>query len=113
MGLISFLFVICEPGHFCTKQFEQIEDELSQCEWYALPIKFQRKYMVSLADTQTPTRLHSYGGVVCNRETSKKVFTQIQHHFIMPIEIQHFPFSPFAFPDTQQGFLIFHDISQI
>lgn len=70
----SSIFIICEPGHFCTELFERFEDDLSQCDWYALPAELKRMYIVFLLDTQNPVNIYSYGGIVCGRETSKKVF---------------------------------------
>lgn len=58
-----------------TTEFEMFEDELIQCEWYLMPIEMQRMYIMFLANTQNPIEISSYGGLVCSRETLKKVFT--------------------------------------
>lgn len=38
----SFVFIICEPGQYFTKQFEKFSDVLGQCDWYLLSIEMQR-----------------------------------------------------------------------
>lgn len=72
--IISLLFVFCEGGHFCTATFENIEDDVVQCDWYLLPIKLQRMYMVFLASTQNPNEISTFFSITSGRETSKKVF---------------------------------------
>lgn len=72
--VISIVFMLCEPGHFCTTRFQKFEDTLGQCDWYALPIELQIMYTTFLSETQNPVNISSYGGIVCGRETSKKVF---------------------------------------
>lgn len=69
----SFVFIIGEPGYFCVKQFEMFDDELGQCDWYLLTIELQRMYMILLSETQNPKKISSYGGIACDRNTSKKV----------------------------------------
>lgn len=74
IGNASLVFMLCEPGHYCSTGFESIEDQLVQCDWYLLPMELQRKYMVFLAQTQNPIQISCYFNIVCERETSKKVF---------------------------------------
>lgn len=68
-----FVFVLCEPGRQMTTQFEMFGDELGRFDWYLLPIELQRMYRIFLADTQYPVDICSYGGITCDRETSKRV----------------------------------------
>lgn len=71
--LIVVSLAICEPGERVTHQFEQFCVEFGRCEWYKLPIEMQRMYLIFLSDTQQPQNICSYGGIVCTRETFKKV----------------------------------------
>lgn len=70
---VEGIFLVCEPGARMTTEFEVFGDELVQCNWYVLPIKTQRMYLIFLSDTQTPIQIIGYGGTVCDRETMKKV----------------------------------------
>lgn len=63
-----------ESGAIMTTEFERFGEELERCDWYALPIKMQRMYMIVLSDTQNPIEMYTYGGIVSNRETIKKVY---------------------------------------
>lgn len=65
--------IICEPAQWVTNNFEQCGDVLEECDWYLLPIELQRLYLIFLLDAQQPVHIQCYGGVVCSRETFKKV----------------------------------------
>lgn len=83
---IIAVFIVCEPGALMTKQFEKFGSELYRCDWYALPIELRRMYLVFLSDTQNPIAISSYGGIRCERETSKKVsdiWKQIQFPVVL------------------------------
>lgn len=69
--------LMCEPGARMTADFARFEEELGKCEWYLMPIGMQRVYIIFLSDTQNSIEMTSYGRLVCNRETLKKV-----HHSI-------------------------------
>lgn len=71
--ILVVVFVICEIGESVTIQFETFEMELSQCEWFLLPIKMQRMYLIFVAHTQQEQNIHGYGNITCSRETFKKV----------------------------------------
>lgn len=83
--LILFTLLLCEPGSKMTKQFDIFGDKLAQCNWYAVPAKLQRMYLIFFSDTQNPIKISSYGNIVCERETSKTVcqlwVRQIVHIF--------------------------------
>lgn len=72
--VFGFIFVSCEPGERVTKQFELFGTELDRCDWYALPIKLQHTYSIFILDTHQTKVIQSYGGIVCSRDTFKKVF---------------------------------------
>lgn len=69
----AFDSLICELGQRVTNRYEAYGDELCKCDWYSLPVKLQRLYLIFLLDTQQPKRIQSYGGIVCSRKTFKKV----------------------------------------
>ena len=68
-------FAICESGERITHQFDQFHIEIGRCEWNKLPIEMQRMYLIFLSDTQQPVNIRSYGGILCTRETFKKVIS--------------------------------------
>lgn len=70
---VGFLFILCEPGHYCTIKFETLQDELGWCDWYALPIKLQKIYLIFLSNTQNNVKITGFGGITCERDTLKKV----------------------------------------
>lgn len=71
--MIAWVFLVCEPGARVTTQFELFEREMGELDWYLLSIEMRRMYMVFLSDTQQPKQLSSYGNIICERETPKKV----------------------------------------
>lgn len=72
--VFAFICMLCEPGEMMIDRFAKFEDELVQCEWYLLPIKVQSMYTIFVSSTQNPIKVASYGGIMCERETFKKVF---------------------------------------
>lgn len=71
--ITSYVFLLCEPGTQMTARFEAFSGEVGQCVWYLLPIELQRMYMTFLSNAQNPVKMCSYGGITCERDTSKKV----------------------------------------
>lgn len=78
--LVQGLFLICEPGARMTTEFEIFENELGRCDWYALPIETQRLYLIFLSNAQNPVQICSYAGIVCSRDTIKRVSRKFQIH---------------------------------
>lgn len=75
--MIIFVLLLCEPGTRMTNEFQAFGDELSQCEWYLLSIEMQRMYLIFSMDTQNPIKMMSYANIACERETSKKVHSNV------------------------------------
>ena len=71
--VILFDIIICEPGERVTDQFDQFGQEVGRCEWNMLPIEMQRMYLIFLSDTQQPVHIGGYGGILCARDTFKRV----------------------------------------
>lgn len=69
----TLIFVICEPGEYVTKHFFAFGEEFEQCDWYMLPIKLRRLYLIFLLDTQQSIHIECYGRILCTRDTLKKV----------------------------------------
>lgn len=91
--IVTFDFVVCELGQWVTGRFETLSLELSLCNWYAFPIEMQRVYLNFLLDSQQPVEIQSYPGIVCSRDTFKKVvffrnyFNNIRFIVFIPIFI--------------------------
>lgn len=82
-SIVTGIFLLCEPGARMSTKFEMFSEELEQCDWHLLPIEIQRMYIIFLSDSQQPVMMSSYGGIMCERETSKKVLSiygRIQIH---------------------------------
>lgn len=71
--MLIFISLICEPGARFTIQFEMVEDKLSECDWYLLPIEMQQMYIIFLSNIQNSLKMLSYADITCERETLKKV----------------------------------------
>lgn len=74
---VEFIFLVCEPGEWMTKQFETFSQGLEQCNWYKLSIELQQMYLIFLADAQQEKQVKAYGDIVCSRETFKKVMKEM------------------------------------
>lgn len=68
-----YMFLGSELGQRVTVAFEQFDDRLNLCKWYLLPIDIERLYLMFLFDTQHSVYIQCYGGILCARETFKKV----------------------------------------
>lgn len=66
-------FLVCELGQWIANGFALFNDELCSCNWYLLPSETQRLYLMFLLDAQQAIQIHCYGGIVCSRDTFKKV----------------------------------------
>lgn len=71
--VLSFVYLLCEPGEMMIGRFAKFEDQLGQFDWYLLPIEVQSLFMVFVSNAQNPIKICSYGGIMCERETAKKV----------------------------------------
>lgn len=106
------IILLCEPGARMTIEFEMFEENLNQCDWYTLPIEMQQMYMIFLSNTQSPIQMSSYGGIVCDRETLKKVFRTQQiafNHFSIKNSIE---FCYFIFQIFNKAFSYFNTLRQ-
>lgn len=122
VGLISVLvpdvfglfLLICEAGDRVATQFDLFGQELERCAWYVLPIKLQRIYLIFLSDTQQPKKIESYGGLICSRETLKRVINNIpQDLFSGNVGICQFSNNNLIFLDYEKNNILFYDTTQI
>lgn len=68
------IFMYCEFGEMVTGQFELLNDELKNCDWYNFPIQFQQMFVIVLANAHLPVTIHGFGKILCIRDVMKKVF---------------------------------------
>lgn len=73
LGIWIELFILWANGQWLTSRYEAFSVELCKCNWYSLSIEMQRLYFMFLLNTERRIHIHSYGGIVCSRETCKKV----------------------------------------
>lgn len=69
----TFICMVCEPGDHVTNQFDAFGRKIERCDWHLLPIHLRRLYFIFLLDSQHPINIQCYGGILCTRDTLKKV----------------------------------------
>lgn len=74
-------FLCCEFAQMVTKQFDEFDNELCQCDWYLLPMEIQRMLPIFMSCTQQPAIFHGYGQIEGSRDTFKTVNEQIFPQF--------------------------------
>lgn len=67
------IFIFCEFGEKLTSQFNEIDKELFNCDWYTFPIEVLRLLPMVINGTHYPVLLNGIGGLTCTRETFKNV----------------------------------------
>lgn len=72
--------IICEPGERVTNEFEEYNTTFNQCKWHKLPIEMQKWFLIFLSDTQQAKYIQGYGGILCARDTFKRVRNEISLH---------------------------------
>ena len=69
-ALICF---VCECGEMLTTRFNELGDQLCQCNWYLFPVEMQRMFVIVVVDAQQPTIIRGFDNAPCARDTFKKV----------------------------------------
>lgn len=77
---VALIFVLCEPGAIMTSQFEEFCDELSQCDWYFLPIEMQRMYVIILSDTHIQYNYRALEMLHANEKLQKGYYYWLLTH---------------------------------
>lgn len=87
--ICSFVLVIlsCElPGRI-SDEFVGIRSEIEQIDWYLLPLKMQHILPTILIYAQEPVYFECFGSIPCNRETFKRVSSNIHTHTHRVVDI--------------------------
>lgn len=71
----SFLtiFFFCETAEQITAQFEEINDDLYQSDWYSYPLKVQKIIPTIMIGTQQEISVQGFGNLIFTRESFKRV----------------------------------------
>lgn len=69
----AVIFATCEIGQNMCNQYNKLGDEIYKCDWYALPRKLQRMFIIIMINAQEPVSIRGYGNVVCTRDSFKNV----------------------------------------
>lgn len=77
----TFVAVFCELGHHVFYAFEDLNTEIDRLDWYRFPIKCQKMVPLIMAGCQRSISIKGYGGIVCIRETLKKVKYDCKHYW--------------------------------
>lgn len=107
--VMTYNFLLCELGQWVTNGFDRFGDELDGCDWHLWPIELQRLYLIFLLDTQQPTYTQCFGGILCSRDTFKKVNVHKSNHLY--IDWSSPSLSLFLFLAYEQRFFLFYDAS--
>lgn len=73
LWVFGLSFIICALGERMTSRLAKFEEELKRYDWYKLPIKMRRLYLIFLLDIQQPKHI-TCGNIPCTCETFKRVF---------------------------------------
>ncbi|XP_031618676.1 odorant receptor Or2-like [Contarinia nasturtii] len=68
----AFLFLYCYRGEEVTSAFEELADEISQCEWDSLPYQLQRILPIVLIAAKESVQIKTYG-FACTHERFQKI----------------------------------------
>lgn len=69
----GLVFVTCELAGRITTEFESINDQINQFDWYLFPLEEQQKLPFLMANTQNKVGFKCFGSAMCERDTFKKV----------------------------------------
>lgn len=67
------VLIICELGQRLTHEFERIDDEIDQFDWYLFPPQIQRLLPIIMIASRQEVFLECFGSITGTRETFKKV----------------------------------------
>lgn len=74
------IFLFSELGERLTNQFNEINKEILDYDWYAFPISIQKLIPTILTGTQDPVVIRGYGNINCTRDTFKQVNPSINQN---------------------------------
>lgn len=67
------MFLFCEIGENINSRFDQILDEINQCDWYLFPTAMQKMLPIIIQHAQQPVVLRAFGSANCTRDAFKTV----------------------------------------
>lgn len=67
------IFIICELSERLTTRFNEIHNEILQCDWYIFPHDVQRILPIIMSGTQNPFLFTGIGNIVYTRDAFKRV----------------------------------------
>lgn len=70
---IGLAFFTCELGQRITNAFDGVDEELTQLDWYRLPIKVKKMLPMIIINAQEIVALKCFGSTLCGRESFKNV----------------------------------------
>lgn len=70
---VGIVFAACELGQRFSNAFEEVDDVVSQMDWYLLPIKIKRMLITVMIHSQRPCAVEFFGSISCSREQFKSV----------------------------------------
>lgn len=75
LGFWSFcsMFVFCHFGEFVSSRFDEINNAMSQNEWYLFPAKIQRVFPLVISVTQRPVVICGFGNLLLTDDSFKRV----------------------------------------
>lgn len=107
--VFTLVFFPCELGKRMSNDFKMFDKKLGRCNVLMLSFEMQRMYLVFLSNTQQPKTTHCYGGIVCSRDSYKRVQFQYESW-----KLSNFlSYTLFFFIDYKQCVFILHDTSPI
>lgn len=92
------LFTFCEFGEMVTHQFDLLNTDFWQLNWYLFPSKLQRMLIIFLSDIERPTIIRGYANTEFTREEFKRatlLYFNKKRHLIC--WVLNFFFSLFSF----------------
>lgn len=83
------MFCICETGQNVSNQFSKLSEDILKCDWYWLPHKLQRMFIIIMINAQEPVFIRGFGNIKCTRTSFKQVniFVWKNHEFSSHFEI--------------------------
>lgn len=81
------MFCNCEVGQSMDNQFLKLSNDIYKCDWFCLPHKLQRMFIIIIMNAQ-PVLIYGFGNVVCSRESFKRVrlHSTENHKFLLKIK---------------------------
>lgn len=86
----GYISIYCEFGEMLTQQYELFNDELSQCNWYLFSIEIQQLLLITMANSQQPTKIRGFGNAICSRDSLKRVINPLDLKSISEISKRRF-----------------------